>query len=110
MLVGQDQKYLGVLIVPNFENLDEYANGNEIAFKNHSALIKTKEIQELFSQEIRELISKKNGFKVHERIFKSKLLWKDFEVGQELSQKQEIKRHYIEDIYKKEIVDLFRKH
>jgi long-chain acyl-CoA synthetase len=70
-------------------------------------LIECPEIIELFNDEIYELVSTKNGFKPFERIFRFKLLTKPFELGDELSQKQEIKRHVITEKYDKEIRELF---
>ena len=70
-------------------------------------LVDTPEINEMMNDIIQDLISPKNGFKSFERIFKFKVLPKDFEIGKELSAKQEIKRHVINDMYSKDINSLF---
>jgi long-chain acyl-CoA synthetase len=107
VVLGQDRKFLAALIVVNMENLKRYADENGIMYNSESDLIDAPEVQSLYSSEINDLVSAKNGFKRHERIGRFKLLAKEFEVGQELSAKQEIKRHVINEIYRKEIERLF---
>ena len=107
VIVGQDQKYLAALIVPDFDALEAYAQDNNLPYENRIHLRDVHAILELYSQEINDLISSKNGFRSFERIFKFEILRKTFEVGQELSGKQDLKRHAIADIYKKEIARLF---
>ena len=53
------------------------------------------------------LVNKKNGFRAFEIIGNFAVLTKDFEVGVELSAKQEIMRYRINEIYAKEIKKLF---
>ena len=107
VVLGQDQKFLASLIVVNIENLTGYAKENGIPYESESDLIETREVQELFKSEINELVSAKNGFKIFERISRFHLLLNEFEVGKELSAKQEIKRHEIDKIYSKQIEKLF---
>ena len=49
------------------------------------------------------------GFREFERIFRFKLIPKHFEVGVELSDTLKMKRDVIDEIYKKEIAELFGK-
>ncbi len=107
VVLGQDQKFLAALIVPDTEALEGYAKENNISYINTDDLMESPEILELYNEEIGNLINTKNGFKQYERIFRYKLLPVEFELGRELSQKQEIKRHVINDLYKKEIEELF---
>lgn len=107
VLLGQDKKYLAALIVPDMEMLENWARENSISYLYTEDLVDTPEINEMMNDIIQELISPKNGFKNFERIFKFKILSKDFEIGKELSAKQEIKRHVINKIYNKEIQSLF---
>ena len=108
MVVGQDQKFLGALIVPNYEALESYAEKSGMPFVYGVTLCDNPAIQELINEEIQELISFDHGFKGLERIFRFHLLKKPFEVGIEMTAKLSIKRHVIEKIYKKEIPALFR--
>ncbi|MDA3957607.1 long-chain fatty acid--CoA ligase [Oceanispirochaeta sp.] len=107
VIVGQDQKYLAALIVPDFDALENYAKENNLAYENRIHLRDVHAILELLTSEINNLISSKNGFKSFERIYKFAVLRKSFEVGMELSGKQDLKRHAITELYKKEIKTLF---
>lgn len=107
VVVGQDKKYLGALIVPNFEELEQYAKDHNISYLQRDDLLESPEIQDLIHGIISETISSKNGFKQFERIYRFTLLPEPFDLGEELSQKQEIKRHVIYEKYKKEIEKLF---
>ena len=107
VVVGQDERYLGVLIVPSQDELVGYAKENSISYNNYEDLLKNSEIEKLFDTEIQSLVNSKNGFKMFERISKFVLLPKAFEVGVELSAKQEIMRYRLNDIYEKEIKSLF---
>jgi long-chain acyl-CoA synthetase len=107
VVVGQDERYLGVLIVPAKEELVAYAKENSISYSKYEDLLKDAEVQKLYETEIQNLVNSKNGFKMFERISKFVLLPKAFEVGVELSAKQEIMRYRLNDIYEKEIKSLF---
>jgi long-chain acyl-CoA synthetase len=107
MLLGQDQRFLAALIVPNLEALQEYAGENNIGFIDGEDLLRQPEIEDLINGEIQERVGAQNGFKSFERINRFKLIIKPFEVGDELSQKQEIKRHVISEKYAEEISALF---
>ena len=105
--LGQDQKYLAALIVPNFERIEEYAKENAISYMDTESLVKLPEIRKLIQTEISDRINHKNGFRGCEAIFRSAVLSKPFEVGKELSAKQDYKRHVINEMYKEEIARLF---
>jgi long-chain acyl-CoA synthetase len=107
IIVGQDQKYLAALIVPNQENVVAWAEENNIAFVDYETLVQQPVVRELIDGEIAELIGSKNGFKPFERIFKFALLAEPFQPGRELSAKQELKRHTINELYRKKIHELF---
>lgn len=107
VVVGQDKKFLAALIVVDIENLKLFAEEEKIQFDSDGELVEKPEVQELLRSEINEVVSEKNGFKVFERIARFHLLANSFEVGKELSAKQEIKRHEIDRIYASEIEKLF---
>jgi long-chain acyl-CoA synthetase len=107
VVLGQDQKYLAVLIVPDQDAVTAWAKENTVPIVDYESLLQQPEIIELIDSEINEQVSAKNGFKSHERIFRFALLPQPFEVGKELSAKQEVKRHAINEIYFKKIKQLF---
>jgi long-chain acyl-CoA synthetase len=109
MVVGQDQKFLGALVVPNEEALEKYAAQQEIAYVSREDLLDNSQILEHISDEINERVNAKRGFREFERVFRFRLLRKHFEVGVELSAKQSIKRNVIEKLFAKEIASIFAK-
>jgi long-chain acyl-CoA synthetase len=108
VVLGQDEKYLAALIVPSQENVLAWAKDNTIPIDDYESLLQQPEVKELIDAEINEYVSARQGFKSFERIFKFALLAAPFEVGKELSAKQEIKRHAVNEIYKKQIHKLFK--
>jgi long-chain acyl-CoA synthetase len=108
VVVGQDQRNLGALILPNQEELELWAQENKIQFKDFNELVKKEEVYKLIENEIRELVNAKNGFRMFEKIVKFAFLTKPFEVGRELSAKQEIMRYKLTEIYEKEIKSIFK--
>jgi long-chain acyl-CoA synthetase len=106
-VLGQDQKYLAALVVPDFERIEAYAKENAIPYMDIESLVKLPEIRELIHAEITERVNRKTGFRGFEMIFRSTVLPKAFLPGVELSGKQDYKRHLINEMYKKEIAELF---
>jgi long-chain acyl-CoA synthetase len=53
-LVGDGEKFVAALIVPNFENLKEWAAEHEISFLNHEELIQHPQVKQLFKDIITE--------------------------------------------------------
>jgi long-chain acyl-CoA synthetase len=107
IIIGQDQKTLGALIVPNFENLHDYAQEHQISYKTDEDLVGDQRIHSLFRTEIRELISPKKGFRPVEYVSNFMLLPKEFEIGKELTQTLKMRRNVIFDIYAGEIQRLY---
>jgi long-chain acyl-CoA synthetase len=107
VVLGQDQRYLGALLVVNRDELVAWAEENAIETGDFAALLAHPQVRKLYESEIAELVSPKNGFKMFERINRFALLEKPFEPGVELSAKQEIMRYKLDSLYKKEIKGLF---
>lgn len=107
VVVGQDQRYLAALLLVNEEEVKNFASENGIDYDTYENLLASENIQRLFENEVASRINAKNGFKMFERINKFKLITKPFEVGQELSGKQDLMRPRIYQIYDKEIKAMF---
>ena len=107
VVLGQDQRYLAALILVDEEEIKAFAEENGIQYDTYENYLASEDVQTLYEGEIANLISAKNGFKLFERISKFTLITKPFEVGVELSAKQEIMRFRINEIYKKEIDAMF---
>jgi long-chain acyl-CoA synthetase len=109
VVVGQDQKHLGALIVPDFDNLKEYAAANNIAYSDTEGLLSSPAVRTLYRRVIDEEINRQKGFKSFEHIYDFTLLSKVFEVPRELSAKQELKRNDVNKLYEREIRSIFEK-
>ena len=103
VVVGQDENCLGALIIPDLDNICQYAKQQNINFSDKKQLLKDEEIKKLIYKEMERLINTKNGFKPFEKIGKFVFLDKPFEVGVELSPKQGIIRYKINELYKAKI-------
>lgn len=107
VVVGQDQKFLAALIVTNHAAAEKYAEENHIPYNAVDDLLETEEIRELIDGEVNSLVNARTGFRAFERVYRFAILKAPFEVGAELSAKQEIKRHVIAEKYAAEIGGLF---
>lgn len=107
MIVGQDRKFLTSLIVPCKAAIIKYAEENNINFSTYEALLKMDSIKQLISNCVNKLVSLEKGFRVCEKIYKISLIAKSFEVGKELSAKQEIMRFKILEEYDSEIEEMY---
>lgn len=108
VVVGQDQRSLGALILLNQEEIEIYAKNNSISYKDYNDLLTKPEIYKFVDSIVRDTISQKNGFRMFERIQKFVFLTKPFEVGRELSAKQDLMRYKITELYAKEIKQIFK--
>ncbi len=108
VVVGQDQKYLGALIVPNSAAIEGYADENHIPYNQVSDLLESDDVRELMDGEINSLVNARTGFRAFEQVYRFAILKAAFEIGEELSAKQEIKRHVITEKYRREIEGLFK--
>ncbi|MDD3423635.1 AMP-binding protein [Sphaerochaeta sp.] len=106
VVLGQDQKYLGALIVLNKKRIEEYLTEKQIPYLADK-IAGMKEVKELIEKTVGEIVNSKHGFKSFEHIVRFQLLAKSFEVGRELSAKQELKRFEIQKLYRNEIQELF---
>lgn len=107
MVVGQDQKNLGAIIVPNFETLAEWTAENGITEKDPNKLIENPKVIDFYKKEIKALNNTKTGFKSFEQVTPFFLITKQFEVGDELTNLHKMKRHLITEKYKAKITALY---
>jgi len=103
MIVGQNEKHLGALIVPSLEG---FASAGIVA-KSTKELANNSRIIPLLDAEIRQLISEENGFKPFEHVISWRIVLKPFEVGDELTQTLKLKRYIITKKYAPLIHSIF---
>jgi len=107
VVIGQDRKFLTALILVDPDNVKTWAEENSVPYAEDATLFTGPEVHDLLTGEISSLVSTKNGFKIFEHIVRFTVLPEPFEVGRELSAKQEIKRHVISDLYSAEIEKMY---
>lgn len=103
MVVGQDQKQLGVLVVPSLAGFAVMG----IDAADMGSLIGDPETYRMIREEVRRLVGAASGFKPFERIATVDLLEKPFEVGDELTMTFKLKRHVIAEKYSEKITMMF---
>jgi len=109
MVVGQDQKFLGALVIANDEALEKWAQKEEVAYTSIEDLRENDQVHELIAEEIAARVNAERGFRIWERVHRFKMIPKHFEVGVELGKTLKLKRNVIAEIYKKEIAEIFAK-
>jgi len=101
VLVGQDKKGLGALIVPDLEKLREFVleKYNQVLEETEGAL-RDKQLLDRLREEMNKLLNAKKGFKPYEKLQNIHFLDKEFTLGEELTNSFKKKRHVIEQKYK----------
>jgi len=100
MLVGQDQKGLGALIVPDREQLKNWVASKVSKLVSETEdFIHDKQVIERTRQEINRLLNPRKGFKPYEKLRSIRFLEQEFKVGEELTNTLKKKRHVIERKY-----------
>ncbi|MCR5081812.1 MAG: long-chain fatty acid--CoA ligase [Treponema sp.] len=105
---GKDQKYLVALVLPDQDSIETYAKENNIIYNSYEELTKVEAIKKLLEKEVFEMICPRNGFKSYERINKIGIFTKSFEVGVELSAKQEMMRYKVAEVHKALLAELYK--
>jgi long-chain acyl-CoA synthetase len=103
MVVGQDRKQLGVLVVPSLTGFAALG----ISVSNLTTLKNHPETRAMLKAEIQRLVSGAAGFKPFERLAVFEILEHPFEVGEELTMTFKLKRHVIADKYTAEINGMY---
>ena len=103
MMVGQDRKHLGVLVVPSLAGFAALG----IAAPDLSALANYPEAHAVLRLEIQRLVCASAGFKPFERISCFEILERPFEVGEELTMTFKLRRHVIAEHYAARIEAMF---
>jgi long-chain acyl-CoA synthetase len=107
VLVGQDKKGLGALLIPNIDELREYARQKFSDLKEEGEeLLTSSRVLEHIRREMNRLLHPRQGFKPHEKLQGIAFLDKEFKLGEELTNTLKKKRHVIEQKYRQIINDL----
>ncbi|WP_353930936.1 long-chain fatty acid--CoA ligase [Okeanomitos corallinicola TIOX110] len=118
MLVGQDQRSIGALIVPNVEALEKWAEMQklDISTQNDSTStsqkidLESKIIQDLFRQELNREVKNRPGYRADDRIGPFKLILEPFSIENGMmTQTLKIRRHVVMENYRDIIDEMFVK-
>ncbi|MEO3704614.1 AMP-dependent synthetase/ligase [Trichormus azollae] len=113
MLVGQNQRSLGALIVPNLEALEKSAanqNDNITASSGQKIDLESKMIQDLFRQELNREVKNRPGYRANERIGPFQLIIEPFSIENGMmTQTLKIRRHVVTEEYHDIIDGMFTK-
>jgi long-chain acyl-CoA synthetase len=107
VLVGQDQKSLAALIIPDFEKLKEHI-GKKAGDMMPEVDVNSKHVIDTVKKDINKLLTNKQGFNINEKVHNLSFLDKEFKLGEELTNTLKKRRHIIERKYKEIISSLFK--
>jgi long-chain acyl-CoA synthetase len=119
MLVGQDQKVIGALIVPNRETLQKWATNQNwfVQFPDDPAAppagmqtmsLEDKRVQDLFRQELNREVKNRPGYRADDRVGPFRLLAEPFSMENGmLTQTLKIRRPVVTDRYRGMIDEMF---
>jgi long-chain acyl-CoA synthetase len=118
MLVGQDQKSLGALIVPNLENLEQWAAEQGLSLEiptpmQDSAqptplILDNKPVHDLIRQELNREVKNRPGYRIDDRIGPFCLLLEPFSIENGLlTQTLKVRRNVVMERYQGMIDKMF---
>lgn len=110
MLVGQDQRSLGALIVPNLETLEKWAAAQKLQIHpaDGSVDVSQKAVQDLFRQELTREVQNRPGYRGDDRIGPFRLLLEPFSADNGMmTQTLKIRRPVVMDRYRSMIDEMF---
>lgn len=105
MVVGNDRKFVGALIVPSFVALNDWAKHKNLQFNSNEEMIKSPEVLHLFDN----IVKHYNEYFNHvEQVKKFELLPKEWTIESgEMTPKLSMKRKVIIEKYKTEIEKIY---
>lgn len=103
MVVGQDKKFLGLLVVPSLLEF-RLAGFQE---RSLAELTENDIARKIIKNEIRQIIHPSKGYKKYEQIRDFIMLKEHFQVGEELTNLFKLRRHIIDRKFANEIATLF---
>lgn len=109
MLVGQDQKFVAALIVPDLEALQGWATRQNLDLQfADGANLEAKEVQDLFRQELKREVQNRPGYRPDDRIAAFQLLSEPFSMENGLlTQTLKTKRNIVSERYQAIIDQMF---
>ena len=107
MLIAEGKPFVTAIISPNFEALEQYAQKQNIIYKNHKELVENEKIRNLYTQIITDLQKDLNGY---EKVKKFTLMPYEFDIESgEITPTLKIKRNIVTHKYA-ELIDQMYQH
>jgi long-chain acyl-CoA synthetase len=101
MLYGDRRKFPIILIVPNFDNLERWAQERSLTYGSRAALIELADVQAKVEREVMDMLRDLAKFETPKKVL---LLEKDFTIESgELTPTLKVKRRIVEQHYKDKI-------
>lgn len=110
MVVGQDKKTLGALIVPNVDRVKEELGDSLQVPEDLAAWNESKELHKFFASIVKDAVSTQNGFKAFEKVTTFAFLPKELEKGKEMTETMKIKRNVVLEQYESLIEHMYNHH
>jgi long-chain acyl-CoA synthetase len=105
MVIGENEKFAGAILAPNFTFLHDWCSIHKIQFRDNKELIEIPEVIERFSKEIKE-VNKSLG--EHEQIKRFRLVIEEWTPQSgELSPTLKLKRNLVAKNYKDLIAEIY---
>jgi long-chain acyl-CoA synthetase len=106
VVLGDRQRFVSALIVPNFEKLEAYARANNISFGDRRGLVANPQVVSFLTAEVDRATP---GLAPYEKIKKIAVLERDFEIEKgEMTPSLKVRRRNVEERYKDVIAALYR--
>jgi long-chain acyl-CoA synthetase len=106
IVVGNNRKFISALIVPDWQEIEIYFKQNNLPLREHSELIKSPVLADIFQKRIDEKINP--GLNDFEKIKKFKLLPQEFSQDrEELTATLKLRRHIVEHHHQKTIEAMY---
>lgn len=108
VVVGQDRKSMGVLIVPDWDGITEKIKNLGIDVpEDPYKWQEQRDIFKYFQKIVKTSISTDNGFKAHEKLSGFYLLGKELEKGIEMTETMKVKRNVVFEKFESEIKSIY---
>jgi long-chain acyl-CoA synthetase len=107
VLVGDKRKFITLLLVPDFQNLEAWARDEGISFSDRRELLSAPGVQELLEGEVSEELRDLSRFEMPKKIV---LLDEEFTIeGGALTPTQKVKRRVVEERFQEVIEAVYAK-
>ncbi|HKN20173.1 MAG TPA: long-chain fatty acid--CoA ligase [Terracidiphilus sp.] len=104
-LLGDKRKFPAVLIVPNFAELEEWAQHHDVKFSSHKELVKSVHVQSLYEGIVEEV---NRNLAQYEKLKRVLVIHAELSIADgTLTPSMKLRRRHLEERYRKEIDALY---